>query len=920
MLSKLKKEGDRKQSISAVIALWRDLPVFRKFLAGFTLPAIMMVYAGFTVVDEFNSLDENLAKGNPDNNLAITYLQNVDNALENGAKALGFYLLSKEQGHRDNYIASMDKVAGYSEKLKQEISEQYYNHYNMSEIQGGLQKVLAYKDRFLKYAVDNSENYPAMKFATENVNNLMRLIAQDVELMVGAEVEEELGEERKQILLTMFEMRKLTSKVMSELRSYLAFRTPAAVKNMGYYREQIDKELKYLQDNEDMLTLEEYDALEQLLPLVEQYNNNVDELVRLHSSDKWRMDAYTIREQFGPDLNTALALVKQMLDDQLQVQKQVSENINAEFANNIKTSIIITLASIVMLVAIIWWLFRNISVSLKEVIGLSQNIAHKNFNNQINDRSRDEIGKVLSALKKMQNELKSAFDSISKQAVESSRIRTALDRASTSMMMVDADVKIIYLNQTLENMFANLESEFGQQLGEFDINAMMGAQAETLLKYACLDRNTLDSLESTEVYQFEMGRLHLQISATPVHGEGDERLGTVLEWHDRTSLVNTEREVGEIVEAAANGEFDHRIDESSKTGFFKNLSQSLNKMLDSTESSITDVVRVMQRLAQGDLSAKIESDYKGVFAQLKDDVNSTVDRLTDVITTVRMSNDSTVNTASQVNAAAQELGAGSRSQSQALDEISSAMEQMSANIRQSADNAALTGRIAQQAAIDARESGATVTDAVKAMKDIADRISIVEDIARQTNLLALNAAIEAARAGKHGKGFAVVASEVRKLAERSQKSAAEIGELSSTTMLVAEQAGSRLAKLVPDIQKTAELVQEISIASREQDVGADEINRSLQQLDMAVKDSNETTQGLTVSASELSERASEQREVMGFFQLSSVFKSNKQDAKINDQRDPASRGAALRGGAETLSGARTDWQYTDKVNASFTKY
>ena len=890
---------DKVMFMSKIQSVWRDLPVFRKFLVGFTLPAMMMVYAGFSVVSDFSSLDANLAEGRPDNNRAIEYLNVIDDELEKGAQALGFYLLSKEDGHKSDYIRSMDKLDAYTGKLKDNISPDFYSQYKLADIGEQVGKVTSYKDTFLKLATDDAANYPAMKFATENVNNLMRIITQDIELMVEAEKEEEASDERKPLLLTIYNVRKSWGKLMSELRSYLAFRAPAAVENIGYYREQIDKDLQTLSEYEDLLTLEQLDALEQVAPLIKQYNQNVDKLISMHSSEKWRTDAYMIRNELGPAVEAALQTVNKALDEQLKLQKEVSDAINTKFANNIKSSVLISLVAVLLLVTIIWWLFRNISVSLKDVIRLSNNIAHKEFNNHFASASNDELGKVLAALEKMQRELKAAFDSISTQAVESSRIRTALDRASTGVMMIDDSGEIIYLNAALNALFETVEPELKQHIKDFDASALVGSSCEPLLNAAGMGSSGIHNLETTQDIQFEIGDIHFMLTATPVTSESGERIGAVLEWQDRTSQVKTEREVAEIVEAASNGEFGQRVDENDKTGFFKSLSAGLNRMLDSTESSINEVVQVMRCLAQGDLSSKIQSDYRGVFAQLKDDVNTTVDRLTDVLSTVHTNSDNTVNTANEVRDAAQHLSDGSSMQSQSLDEISSAMEQISANIRQSADNATLTEQIAQQAASDAQESGATVSQAVKAMKDIADKVSIVEEIARQTNLLALNAAIEAARAGEHGKGFAVVASEVRKLAERSQKSAAEIGELSSSTMMVAEQAGERLSTLVPDIQKTAELVQEISVASREQDIGADEINRSLQQLDMAVKQSHETTQTLSKSAVQLSTQAGEQREVLGFFKLAYVESGNEGGEVFEDRRDPESPGAALRGSANS---------------------
>jgi methyl-accepting chemotaxis protein len=193
---------------------------------------------------------------------------------------------------------------------------------------------------------------------------------------------------------------------------------------------------------------------------------------------------------------------------------------------------------------------------------------------------------------------------------------------------------------------------------------------------------------------------------------------------------------------------------------------------------------------------------------------------------------------------------------------------MNATIRQNADNASQTDKIAIKSSTDAQESGKAVAEAVAAMKDIAAKISIIEEIARQTNLLALNAAIEAARAGEHGKGFAVVASEVRKLAERSQAAAAEISQLSVTSVEVAEKAGQMLAKLVPDIQKTAELVQEISVASKEQTSGADQINSAIQQLNQVIQQNAGAAEEMASTAEELASQAGQLQQTVSFFKVS----------------------------------------------------
>jgi methyl-accepting chemotaxis protein len=213
------------------------------------------------------------------------------------------------------------------------------------------------------------------------------------------------------------------------------------------------------------------------------------------------------------------------------------------------------------------------------------------------------------------------------------------------------------------------------------------------------------------------------------------------------------------------------------------------------------------------------------------------------------------------------LNQGASEQASSAEEASSSIEEMVANIRQNADNALQTEKIAIQSAQKGQEGGQAVQATVIARKDIAGKIQIIEEIARQTNLLALNAAIEAARAGEHGKGFAVVAAEVRKLAERSQKAAGEISELSGSSVAIAENAGSLLEAIVPDIEKTAELVQEISAASKEQDSGAGQINLSIQQLDQVIQKNAAATEEMASTSEELSAQAEHLQQMVSVFNL-----------------------------------------------------
>ncbi len=275
----------------------------------------------------------------------------------------------------------------------------------------------------------------------------------------------------------------------------------------------------------------------------------------------------------------------------------------------------------------------------------------------------------------------------------------------------------------------------------------------------------------------------------------------------------------------------------------------------------------VDKVAGGDLTANIEITSSDEIGKICAAMNSMIEALRRTLGEVNTATSNVTSGSHQLSATAQQISEGTSEQAASAEETTSSMEEMAASIQQNADNAKQTDRIASKAAEDAQASGQAVAKTVHSMREVAEKISIIEEIARKTDLLALNAAVEAARAGEHGKGFAVVASEVRKLAERSQTAAAEISKITGSGVQMAEQAGEMLARLVPDIRKTAELVQEIAASSAEQTTGAAQVNKAIQQLDQVIQQNSAAAEELASTAEELSSQAQQLQSTVAFFKL-----------------------------------------------------
>ncbi|MEI6745939.1 MAG: methyl-accepting chemotaxis protein [Methylococcaceae bacterium] len=524
---------------------------------------------------------------------------------------------------------------------------------------------------------------------------------------------------------------------------------------------------------------------------------------------------------------------------------------------------------------------RDLNNALDKSVGTFYRLAAKGFGNQFDLKKEGVIGDFYRGLFSMDVSLSLDIAQAKQVMAETLRINRALDTVHSAVLVANNNFEIIYANESAVTLFKAAETDIKQQLPTFNASKLLGSNIDIFHVDPAKQRKMLRDLTDFSSSEMIIGGHHMNVVASTVLDKNGERIGYVAEWLDRTTEILAMQEITNIVQAASEGDFEQRVNESGRSGFILDLIRNINQLLETSSVGLNEIGRVLDALSQGDLNKTITNNYSGMFGQLKDDANATVEKLREVIYQIQDATGTINMSAKEIAAGNNDLSNRTEQQASSLEETAASMQELTSTVKHNSENAQHANELAEGASNIASKGVAVVGQVVSTMeaindssRKIVDIISVIDGIAFQTNILALNAAVEAARAGDQGRGFAVVATEVRSLAQRAAAAAGEIKSLIGDSVekvedgsrLVAN-AGRTMEEIVNAIRGVTKIMSEISSASNEQTMGIEQVNQAIGQMDDVTQQNAALVEEAAAAAETLEDQARSLANTVKYFDL-----------------------------------------------------